>query len=98
MTENPQNPIRIYIDADACPVREEVYKVALRHLVPVCVVSNGYLRILRHPLITQITVSDGFDAADDYIAERADKQMVVITADILTGREMYQGGRHCHRP
>lgn len=83
MTENQPNPIRVYIDADACPVREEVYKVSLRHQIPVCVVSNGYLRILRHPLITQITVSDGFDAADDYIAERADRQMVVITADIL---------------
>lgn len=74
---------RIFIDADACPVREETYKVALRHNIPVEVVSNAYMRILDHPLISRKIVSDNFDAADDYIAEHVDKQSVVITADIL---------------
>ena len=83
MAKDLQTNIRVYIDADACPVREEVYKVALRHNVPVCVVSNSFLRVLQHPLIKRIIVSDGFDAADDYIAERADERMVVITSDIL---------------
>ena len=73
----------IYIDADACPVREETYKVARRHNVPVTVVSNSFLRVPREPLINSAVVSDSFDAADDYIAERADADSIVITSDIL---------------
>jgi len=75
--------LHIYIDADACPVREETYKVARRHNVPVTVVSNSFLRTPREPLINFIAVSDSFDAADDYIAEHADTKSVVITSDIL---------------
>ncbi|NNC36394.1 MAG: YaiI/YqxD family protein [Acidimicrobiales bacterium] len=75
--------MKIFIDADACPVREETYKVALRHDVPVWVVSNSYMRILEHPLINRKIVSDSFDAADDYIAECADVNSIVITSDIL---------------
>lgn len=75
--------MHIYIDADACPVREETYKVARRHNVPVTVVSNSFLRVPREPLINFIAVSDSFDAADDYIAERANAASVVITSDIL---------------
>jgi uncharacterized protein len=75
--------IQILIDADACPVKDEIYKVALRHAVPVTVVSNSPLRIPRHPLISRTVVSDGFDAADDWIAERVTSGTVVITADIL---------------
>lgn len=75
--------INIFIDADACPVREETYKVARRHNVPVTVVSNSFLRTPREPLINFIAVSDSFDAADDYIAERANANSVVITSDIL---------------
>ena len=73
----------IYIDADACPVREETYKVARRHNVPVTVVSNSFLRVPREPLINSAVVSDSFDAADDYIAELADADSIVITSDIL---------------
>lgn len=73
----------IYIDADACPVREECYKVARRHNISVSVVSNSYLRTPREPLIRAVTVSDSFDAADDYIAENANSTSIVITADIL---------------
>jgi hypothetical protein len=74
---------RILVDADACPVKDEVYKVAWRLEVPVWVVSNSHLRVPAHPLITRIVVSDGFDAADDWIAEAAGPDAVVITADIL---------------
>ena len=75
--------IRILVDADACPVKEEIYKVAWRRSVPVKVVSNMALRVPEHPLIERVVVSDGFDAADDWIAEQAGPATVVITADIL---------------
>jgi uncharacterized protein YaiI (UPF0178 family) len=84
--------VRILVDADACPVKEEVYKVALRHAVPVIIVSNSHLRIPQHPLIARQVVSDGFDAADDWIAERADPAAVVITADILLADRCLKAG------
>jgi uncharacterized protein YaiI (UPF0178 family) len=93
MTQEIQtDSLIIYIDADACPVREETYKVAMRHSVSVSVVSNSYLRILEHPLITREIVSDGFDAADDYIAERAGPKAIVITADILLADRCLKAG------
>ena len=73
----------IYIDADACPVREETYRVARRHSVPVTVVANSFIRVPREPGFTFKLVDDGFDAADDFIAEAADKNAIVITSDIL---------------
>jgi len=76
-------PIRILVDADACPVKDEVYKVAWRREVPVTVVSNSYLRVPEHVLIDRVVVSDKFDAADDWIVEQADARTVVITGDIL---------------
>ncbi len=82
----------IYIDADACPVREETYKVARRHSVPVTVVSNAFLRVPREPLISFVCVSDAFDAADDYIAERAKAKIVVITSDILLAERALKSG------
>lgn len=78
-----ETPIRILVDADACPVKDEIYKVAFRRVVPVTIVSNARLRVPEHPLIARVVVSDGFDAADDWIAEQADARAVVITADIL---------------
>ncbi len=84
--------LQIYIDADACPVRDEVYKVALRHNVPVLVVSNSYMRIMPHPLIKRMIVSDSFDAADDYIAERCNENSVVVTADILLADRCVKAG------
>ncbi|WP_162854735.1 YaiI/YqxD family protein [Sphingobium estronivorans] len=75
--------IQIMVDADACPVKEEAYKVAFRHDVPVVVVTNSRLRVPDHPRITRIVVGDGFDAADDWIAERVTATTIVITADIL---------------
>jgi uncharacterized protein YaiI (UPF0178 family) len=75
--------IRILVDADACPVKDEVYKVAWRREVPVKVVSNMRIRLPDHPLIERVLVSDKFDAADDWIADQADAKTVVITGDIL---------------
>ena len=74
---------RVLVDADACPVKEEVYRVALRHCAGVVIVSNQRLRVPDHPLITRAVVSDAFDAADDWIAEAAGATDVVVTADIL---------------
>ena len=75
--------LRILVDADACPVKEEVYRVAWRREVPVKVVSNMALRVPDHALIERVVVSDRFDAADDWITEAADERTVVITGDIL---------------
>lgn len=84
--------LRILVDADACPVKEEVYKVAFRRGVPVRIVSNSRLRVPEHPLIERVVVSDGFDAADDWIAEQADARTVVITADILLADRCLKAG------
>lgn len=73
---------RILVDADACPVKDEIYKVALRLEVPVVIVANSYIRIPEHPLISRKIVSDGFDAADDWIAGEANAASLVVTADI----------------
>ena len=75
--------LRILVDADACPVKEEIYRVTFRREVPVRVVSNSHLRVPAHPLIEKVVVSDAFDAADDWIAGEADAKTVVITGDIL---------------
>ena len=64
-------------------MKEEIYKVAFRHAVPVTIVSNAIIRIPQHPLVSRAIVSDAFDAADDWIVERADARAVVITGDIL---------------
>ena len=74
----------IYIDADACPVRDEVYRVAERVGLKVFVVSNGSRPILpsRNPLVSMVIVSEGADAADDWIAERITPADICVTADI----------------
>jgi len=82
----------ILIDADACPVRDEVYKVAQRHQALVIVVSNSYLRVPAHAQIHQVIVDDKADAADDYIAQRANQCSVVITADILLAERCLKTG------
>jgi uncharacterized protein YaiI (UPF0178 family) len=89
---------RILVDADACPVKDEIYKVAWRLEVPVWVVSNSHLRVPAHPLITRIVVSDGFDAADDWIAEAAGPGAVVITADILLADRALKAGAQVLSP
>ena len=83
---------QILVDADACPVKDEIYRVAWRHEVAVKVVSNSRLRVPEHPLIERIVVSDGFDAADDWIAEAANAFSIVITADILLADRALKAG------
>jgi uncharacterized protein YaiI (UPF0178 family) len=75
-------PTVIYIDADACPVKEEVYRVARRYGLKTYVVSNGWMQVPRESLIEQVVVDAGPDIADNWIAERAGPGDVVITADI----------------
>jgi uncharacterized protein YaiI (UPF0178 family) len=89
---------KILVDADACPVKEEVYKVAFRRNVAVTVVSNMRLRVPDHPLIERVTVSEAFDAADDWIAEAAGPQTVVITADILLADRCLKAGAQVLSP
>jgi uncharacterized protein YaiI (UPF0178 family) len=84
--------IRILVDADACPVKEEVYRVAYRREVPVSVVSNSYFRVPGHTLVERVVVSDKFDAADDWIAERANAKTLVITGDILLADRCLKSG------
>ncbi|WP_112382961.1 MULTISPECIES: YaiI/YqxD family protein [Sphingomonas] len=85
-------PLRILVDADACPVKDEIYRVAWRTEVPVTVVSNAHLRVPPHPLIARVVVGDGFDAADDWIAEATDAGAIVITADILLADRCLKAG------
>ena len=73
----------IFVDADACPVKDEVIRVAERHGLPVTFVANGGLRPSRDPMIRNVVVSAGFDAADDWIVSHAGASDIVITADIL---------------
>ena len=82
----------IYVDADACPVKAEIYRVAERYGLKVFVVSNSYLNVPRDPRHELVVVSDSFDAADNWIAERVGPDDIVITADIpLADRSIKAG-------
>ncbi|MFI4935928.1 MAG: YaiI/YqxD family protein [Caulobacterales bacterium] len=86
-----------YIDADACPVKDEVYRVADRYRLEVFVVSNSWIRVPQSPRISQVVVEDGPDAADDWIAQRCGPGDVVITADIpLADRALKAGAQALH--
>jgi uncharacterized protein YaiI (UPF0178 family) len=91
MTETPQTT-RIYVDADACPVKDEIYRVASRLRVPVSVVAGNFIRVPQDPLIERIAAGSGMDAADDWIAERAGPGGVVITADIPLASRCVKAG------
>jgi uncharacterized protein YaiI (UPF0178 family) len=84
--------ITIYIDADACPVKQEVYRVAERHGIKVVVVSNSPIAVPREPFIERVVVSAGMDKADDFIAERAAKGVIVITADVPLAARAVRAG------
>lgn len=75
--------IKIYIDADGCSVKEEVYRVAERYQIPVVLVANKALNLPSNPLLKMMVVSGGFDAADDWIVENCQAGDIVITSDIL---------------
>ncbi len=87
----------LYIDADACPVKDEIYRVADRYQLPVFVVSNSWIRTPGGPRVAMVVVDEGPDIADDWIAERAGAGDIVITADIpLADRALKAGAQALH--
>jgi uncharacterized protein len=86
--------IRIFVDADACPVKEEVYRIAERLGLRVYVVANSPIQVPRDGLVERVTVGSDLDAADDWIAERADPTVIVVTNDTpLAGRCLKAGAK-----
>ena len=84
----------IFVDADACPVKDEVYRVARRYRMPVRVVANSRLRVPVDPLIQLVVVTGHFDAADDWIVEHVEAGDIAVTADIpLAARCLAKGAR-----
>jgi len=98
MTAAEPAPIRIYVDADACPVKDEVYRVAARHGLPVSVVANGFIRVPQDPLIERVAAGSAPDAADDWIAARAGANDIVITADVPLASRCVKAGAHVLAP
>src|SRR5580765_4354316 len=93
-----ETPTRIYVDADACPVKDEIYRVAIRLGVPVSVVAGKFIRVPQDPLIERIAAGDGMDAADDWIAERAHDGDIVITSDIPLASRCIKAGAEVIAP
>jgi uncharacterized protein YaiI (UPF0178 family) len=85
-------PIVIYVDADACPVKAEIYRVAERHRIMVHVVANSFMAIPRDPLIARVIVSAGADVADDWIAERVSRGDIVVTTDVPLASRCVKAG------
>ncbi|HLH88790.1 MAG TPA: YaiI/YqxD family protein [Xanthobacteraceae bacterium] len=90
--------MRIYVDADACPVKDEIYKVAARHGLLVSVVANGFIRVPQDPSIERIDAGSAADAADDWIAARAGPTDIVITADIPLASRCVKAGAQVIAP
>ncbi len=85
-------PILVYVDADACPVKAEIYKVAERHGLKTYVVANSFMAVPRDPMIERVVVPGGMNVADDWIAERAVEGDIVITADIPLAARAIKAG------
>jgi hypothetical protein len=97
MTET-QKTSRIYVDADACPVKDEIYRVAIRHGLPVSVVAGNFIRVPQDPLIERVAAGAAQDAADDWIAERARPGDIVVTADIPLASRCVKAGAEVIAP
>ncbi|MFL5037820.1 MAG: YaiI/YqxD family protein [Microvirga sp.] len=97
MSGDPK-PIAIYVDADACPVKAEVYRVAERHRLKVYVVANSFIAVPRQPFIERVVVGGGFDAADDWIAERVSRGDIVVTADVPLASRCVKAGADAIAP
>ncbi|KST59119.1 hypothetical protein AO398_05010 [Methylobacterium sp. GXS13] len=82
----------IYLDADACPVKDETYRVAARYGLTVYVVANSVLNLPREPWIVRVVVGAALDAADDWIAERAGRGSIVLTADVPLAARCVKAG------
>lgn len=91
MADSPKSML-IYVDADACPVKDEIYKVAGRHGLRVIIVANAFINVPRDPLIERILVDDKPDAADDWIAERVAPGSIVVTADVPLAARAVKAG------
>ncbi|MCI4646208.1 MAG: YaiI/YqxD family protein [Hyphomonadaceae bacterium] len=91
-------PVTLLIDADACPVKDECYRVAARYGLDVRVVANSFLRVPQSETVKLVVVSDGFDAADDWIAGQACERSIVITADILLAERCLKAGARVIAP
>ena len=89
---------RLYVDADACPVKDEAAKVAGRHGLVVTFVSNGGLRPSRDPMVRHVVVPQGADAADDWIVENAAANDVAVTADVPLAARLVEKGVHVLGP
>ena len=85
---------QIYVDADACPVKDEALRVAERHGLVLTFVSNGGIRPSRDPMVRVVVVPQGADAADDWIVEQAQPNDIVLTADILLAGRVLARGVH----
>ena len=94
----PSHTTRIYVDADACPVKDEIYRVAIRHGLPVSVVAGNFIRVPQEPLIERIAAGPGMDAADDWIAARAGAGDIVITSDIPLASRCVKAGAEVIAP
>jgi hypothetical protein len=91
--EEAQKPaIRIFVDADACPVKPEIYKVAERYGLKVFVVANSFMNVPRGDMIERVIVNEGPDVADNWIAERAGESDIVVTADIPLAARCVKNG------
>ncbi len=90
--------LHIFVDADACPVKKEVYRVANRYRLDVTLVANAWMRIPNEPWISLEVVTDGFDAADDWIVEHVQPHDIVVTADILLASRCVKKGARAIGP
>ncbi|MEQ1715258.1 MAG: YaiI/YqxD family protein [Hyphomicrobium sp.] len=84
--------MKIYVDADACPVKEEALKVAERHGLDICYVANSWMRLPEGARVERVIVQEGPDAADDWIAERAGAGDIVVTQDIPLASRCLKAG------
>ena len=98
MILDPAAPTEIFVDADACPVKEEAYRVGRRYGLQVWVVSNAFMMVPREPLIEQVVVDAGPDVADDWIAEHAGPNDIVVTNDIPLADRCLKAGAAVIRP
>lgn len=96
--QGPHGFMQIFVDADACPVKAEAVRVAVRHELAIHFVSNSWMRLEDHPLVQRVIVPEGADAADDWIVEHAQAQDIVVTADILLAARCLKAGALCVGP
>ncbi len=96
--DSPRPSLRLYVDADACPVKEETYRVAARYGVKVQVVANSPILVPRAPGVERVVVAAGPDVADDWIAERAGPGAIVVTADVPLASRCVKAGAEVLAP